>query len=147
MKRNIAVLGALVLVGAACSWAQTKPGGRSSVTSFPVDTVVTFDVSSRTVQPLIALIPPGNSLELKVTGLGEGQSLEIDFRAQGGRKGPFAKTAANVRGRYLFTSNNTSLPSGAEDVGKVEAWKFDVILRDKGQADVWAIDPMIVIKE
>jgi len=143
MKVRSAV-GLAVLFVAACAGAQTKPPARVA-NPFPEDTKVTFDVRSKTVEPLIALLRPGSSIELTVVGLGAGQSLEIDFHAQGGKKGPFAKTGGNVRGRYVFKGDST-LPSGAEDAGKVEAWKFDVILRGEGEADVWAIDPMIVVK-
>jgi hypothetical protein len=146
MKSKIGILGVVVVAVAACSWAQSKQARDAATpTSYPVDTEVTFDVSAQTVRPSIALLPTGASLQLKVTGLAEGQSLEINFRAQGGKVGPFAKTSANVRGRYVFTNSNP-LPSGPVDVTGDAVWKFDVILRDKGQADVWAIDPVIVVK-
>lgn len=147
MMKKIAVLAVVVLGTAACVWAQTKPPVRAGgITSFPVDTTVTFDVRTRTIKPTIALIPPGAALDLRVVGLVDGQTLEIDFRAQNGQKGPFAKTESNVRGRYFFKADGT-LSTGPEDALRVEAWKFDVILRDRLEADVWAIDPMIVVKE
>ena len=136
----------LLLVAVALACAQTRPpAAKAASGSFPVDTRVTLDAKQRTIEPRIALIPPGAALELVVTGLADGQSLEIDFAVQGGSRGPFAKTEANVRGRYLFRANSV-LASGPENVGRDEAWKYDVVVRDKGEADVWAIDPMIVVR-
>ena len=136
----------LLLVAVALACAQTRPpAAKAASGSFPVDTRVTLDVKQRSVRPLIALIPPGAGLELAVVGLADGQSLEIDFVVQGGSKGPFAKAAASVRGRYLFRADSV-LASGPEDVGRDVVWKYDVVVRDKGEADLWALDPMIVVR-
>src|SRR5260221_8502241 len=94
------VLGVVVVssgLAAAIACAQRQPapkgGGREP---FAVATVVTIDVKARTVKPLIGLLRKGDKVELEVKGLAAGQTLEIDFRVQGGAetglKGPFARS-------------------------------------------------------
>jgi hypothetical protein len=138
-----------ILVAVACAQAQPaapKPGASASQ-PFPVTTVVTFDVKAKTVQPKIGLLRTGDSVVLAVKGLAAGQTLEIDFRVQAsGVKGPFARSQ-KVRGRYTFAADG-QVTAGPVDTRDEEAWKFDVVLRQKDDTeDVWGIDPIIVIKQ
>ncbi|PYQ24368.1 MAG: hypothetical protein DMF79_01910 [Acidobacteria bacterium] len=146
LKDVVLALGVLS-AGVACVYAQTRaPGKGATRTSFPIDTTVVVDVKARSVKPLISLLTPGASIELVVKGLATGQTLELDFRVQGGFKGPFARTQ-RWRGRYTFNADG-KITTGPVDRPGEETWKFDVVQRQKDDTeDVWAIDPMIVSKE
>lgn len=143
---SVVVLGVLC-AGVACVYAQGRPSAKTATrTSFPVDATVAFDVRARTVRPLIALLPPGATIDLVVSGLAPGQTLEVDFHVQRAVKGPFARTQ-RVRGRFTFDADG-KLTTGPVDQGGEEPWKYEVVARQKDDAeDVWAVDPMIVTKE
>jgi len=149
---GVGVFSVGIVVAGACAQAQpaARPGPRTAAEPFPVTTVVTFDVKTRTVRPEIGLLRPGDQVQLQVTGLAGGQSLEIDFRVQvagsASVKGPFARTQ-RVRGRYTFTADG-QVTAGPVDIRGEEAWKFDVVQRQKDDTeDIWAVDPVIVTKE
>ena len=147
LKDVVLALGVLS-AGVACVYAQTRAPGKGAATrtSFPVDTTVVVDAKTRTVKPLVALLAPGSSIDLVVTGLAAGQTLELDFHVQGGVKGPFARSQ-RWRGRYTFAGDGR-VTTGPVDRPGEEVWKFDVVQRQKDDTeDVWAIDPMIVSKE
>jgi hypothetical protein len=115
-----------------------------------VTTVVTIDVKARTVKPLIGLLRKGDKVELAVKGLEKGQTLEVDFRVQGGGetgvKGPFARSQ-RWRGRYTFTGDG-QITAGPVETPAEATWKYDVVLRQKDDTeDVWGIDPMIIIMQ
>ncbi|HSB60382.1 MAG TPA: hypothetical protein VLI67_01590 [Vicinamibacteria bacterium] len=144
---KIGVPGTVVLLAVACVYAQGRPPVKGAArTSFPVDTTVAIDAGARTVRPLIALLPPGATIDLAVAGLAPGQTLEVDFRVQRGVKGPFARSQ-RMRGRYTFAANGKAA-AGPVDQGGEEAWKYEIVVREKDDTDdVWAVDPMIVTKE
>jgi hypothetical protein len=138
-------------VAVACAQAQpvaAKPGVRAGG-PFPVTTVVVFDAKARTVKPQIGLLRTGDKIQVQVTSLAPGQTLEIDFRVQGapaGVKGPFARTQ-RWRGRYTFTADG-QITTGPVDTTGEAAWKYDVVLRQKDDTeDVWLVDPMIVVAQ
>lgn len=149
------VLGVVVVstgLAAAIACAQSPPAAPKAGARepFAVTTVVTIDVKARTVKPLIGLLRKGDKVELLVKGLEKGQTLEIDFRVQGGAetavKGPFARSQ-RWRGRYTFTADGQVTAGPVETSGEA-AWKYDVVLRQKDDTDdVWGIDPMIVIEQ
>jgi hypothetical protein len=139
-------------VAVACAQVQPptpKPPVVRAGDPFPVTTVVVFDAKARTATPQIGLLRRGAMVQLQVANLAAGQTLEIDFRVQGaptGVKGPFARTQ-KWRGRYTFAADG-SITTGPVDSAGQTAWKFDVVVRQKGDTeDVWAVDPMIVVVE
>lgn len=155
MRLKNLVLGVVVVstgLAAAIACAQSqpaapKPGGREP---FKVTSVVTIDVKARTVTPLIGLLRKGDKVELLVKGLERGQTLEIDFRVQGGGetgiKGPFARSQ-RWRGRYTFTADG-QITAGPVETPAEAVWKYDVVLRQKDDTDdIWSIDPMIVVEQ
>ena len=134
----------------ACAQAQpAKPPGPRAGAPFPVTTVVVFDAKARTVKPQIGLLRTGDKVQLQVTNLAGGQTLEIDFRVQGaptGVKGPFARTQ-KWRGRYAFTADG-QITTGPVDQPAESSWKYDVVVRQKDDTeDVWAVDPMVIVAE
>ena len=150
------VLGVVVVstgLAAAIACAQSQPAAHpkaGALEPFAVTTVVTIDVKARTVKPLIGLLRKGDKVDLRVKGLAAGQSLEVDFRVQGGAetgvKGPFARSQ-RWRGRYNFTADGQITTGPVETTGEA-VWKYDVVVRQKEDTeDVWSIDPMIVIME
>lgn len=96
----------------------------------------------------------GPGVTFVVDGLRPGYSIEIDFRSQGDRKGPFLlkkPTPGRLRGRYVFhgraSTTSQRLRSGRVDIEhfpKPSVWKYEVVLR-KGSEDLVAIDPMGVL--
>ena len=100
---------------------------------------------------LIVIAGPG--VTFKAENLPSGYSLEIDFRSQGGFKGPFLQTANTtsrpVRGRYLLNSRQLAIESGKVDLEHFPApsvWKYEVVLRGADNQDLVATDPMGVLK-
>lgn len=135
-------------VAVACAQAQPVATKKAAGVPFPVTTEVVFDAKERTVKPQIGLLRTGDRVQLKVTNLAAGQSLEIDFRVQGAAnvKGPFARTQ-RWRGRYTFTADG-QITTGSVDQPAESPWKYDVVVRQKDDTeDLWAIDPMIVVAE
>ena len=96
------------------------------------------------VEPAAAIVTPKAGVAWEIVGLPAGYSLEIDFRVQAGKKGPFVWVKGRPRGRYV-TSVAGAIESSPSDQ-KDGVWKYDVILR-KGEVDVYAIDPSIIIRE
>lgn len=136
-------------VAVACAQAQPvpKPGPRAG-DPFPLTTVVVFDAKAKTVTPVIALLRRDDEVQLQVKNLEGGQTLEIDFRVQGGPgvKGPFKRTQ-KWRGRYTFAADG-QIKTGPIDTPGPAVWKYDVVLREKGDTeDVWSVDPMVVERE
>lgn len=80
--------------------------------------------------------------------LPDGDKLEIDFRVQGARKGPFTRPeqSKDPQGRYTATANQTIAAGPLPGEGR-EVWKYDVILRDKDGNHKTAIDPAVIIME
>jgi hypothetical protein len=134
-------------VAVACAQAQSVPPKGSG--PFPVTTEVVLDARGRTVKPEIGLLRTGDKVVLSVANLGAGQTLEIDFHVQGfpaGVKGPFARTQ-KWRGRYTFTANEPITTGPVDTIGE-EVWKYDVVVRQQGDTvDLWAVDPVIVVRE
>lgn len=143
---GVAVIGLGVAVACAQAQPVPKPGPRVA-DPFPVTTVVVFDAKAKTVTPVIALLRKDGKVDLEVRNLAGRQTLEIDFRVQGAPsvKGPFAKTQT-WRGRYTFTANDKTT-TGPVDVPGPVVWKYDVVLREQDNTDIWAIDPVIVVRE
>lgn len=139
---------AIVVLGLACGpgGAQTPPPGAGE--PLPLDRQVVFevDVKAKTVRvgPMVFLQRVGGGVDFVAQGLVEGYTLEIDFKTQGGVRGPFAKGATLARGRYTLNAKTPSLPSGGSD--RPGVWKYEVVLRDAKGDDVEAIDPMGVLK-
>jgi hypothetical protein len=110
---------------------------------------VRIDKDTLSVTPAAAIVTPKAGVVWEVVGLPPGYSVEIDFRVQGAKpyakKGPFVSgKSARMRGRYVATSAG-AIESNASDQ-KEGIWKYDVVLR-KGDVDVDAIDPSIIIRE
>ena len=149
------VLGVVVVatgLAAAIACAQPQPVApkAGALEPFAVTTVVTVDVKAKSVRPKIGLLRTGDKVKLEVKGLTAGQTLEIDFRVQGGAetgvKGPFARSQ-RWRGRYNFTADGQITTGPVETSGEA-VWKYDVVVRQKEDTeDVWSIDPMVVVRE
>ena len=144
MRVGVAAIGLGVAV--ACAQAQpARPAARGGE-PIPETTVVVLDAKARTVTPQIGLLRQKSTVKLQVKSLAPGQTLEIDFRVQGtpSVKGPFARTQ-KWRGRYTFTADG-EITTGPVDTSRGTAWKYDVVLRQKDDADdVWLVDPMVVV--
>jgi hypothetical protein len=143
---GVGVVSICIGVAVACAQAQSVVKGSGP---FPVTTEVTIDARGRTVKPEIGLLRTGDRVQLTVANLGAGQTLEIDFRVQGfpaGVKGPFARTQ-KWRGRYVFTANEQVTTGPVDTIGE-EVWKYDVVVRQANDTvDLWAVDPVIVVRE
>lgn len=88
-------LAAIVVLGLACG-----PGGAQTPTPragepLALDQQVVFEVNLSAgkvgVQPEVFLQRLGGGVDFVAKGLAEGYTLEIDFKTQGGVRGPFAK--------------------------------------------------------
>ncbi len=157
-------LSALLVLGLGCGPTASAPEAPPKNTDcVPVDKVVAVTASSSKVDVDIeaALIKTGGSIGWSIKGLPAGYSLEIDFHAQGTRKGPFQATAELIRARAKEKSNVVSLGDRYTVTGAVAGetvlvtsfpaaysgvWKYAVTVRDAGGAVAAAIDPMIVVK-
>jgi hypothetical protein len=130
----------LLVAMALATAAPTAPG------ECRYDTRVKVRVEKDTVvvEPTAAIVTPKAGVAWEIVGLPAGYSLEIDFRVQAGKKGPFVPGKARLRGRYVASGAGAieSSPSDQKD----GVWKYDVVLR-KGDVDVYAIDPSIIIRE
>lgn len=84
-----------------------------------------------------------------IGSLPDGYTLEIDFRVQDSRKGPFGPPFpdAVVEGRYAGAANKTLGAGTLAETGPREVWKYDVVLRDRENKHKTAIDPAIIIME
>jgi len=93
-------------------------------------------------------------IEFVVQGLPVRHSVEIDFKAQAGWKGPFLLDRPDptrpARGRYVFREGGpAAISSGRVDVTHFpnpSVWKYEVVLRGPDDQDLVAIDPMGVLK-
>jgi hypothetical protein len=124
---------------------KTTPGG------YLPDTQVTFESDGEriTATPAIALVSRRSTTPFKwvIGKLPEGYTVEIDFRVQGTRKGPFGRVPGGVQGRYAGTSGQT-LPAGdLSATGEREVWKYDLVVRDRDGNHRTALDPAIIIME
>ena len=141
-------LAAIVVLGLACGPGRAQTPPRLAGEPLPLDGQVVFkvDVKANTVgvEPMVFLQRLGGGVDFMALGLVEGYTLEIDFKTQGGARGPFSRGATLARGRYTLNAKTPSLPSGAAD--RSGAWKYEVVLRDARGDDVVAIDPMGVLK-
>jgi hypothetical protein len=145
---GLGVVAVGIAVAVACAQAQPAAGGQADKKPFAVTTVVVFDAKAKTVTPQIALLRRDDDVLLQVKNLGGGQTLEIDFRVQGGPgvKGPFRRTQ-KWRGRYTFAADG-QIKTGPIDAPGPAVWKYDVVLREKDDTeDVWVVDPMVVERE
>ena len=136
----------LVTMALATVAPAAAPAAASSPGECRYDTRVKVRVEKDTVvvEPAAAIVTPKAGVAWDIVGLPAGYSLEIDFRVQAGKKGPFVWGKGRLRGRYL-TSVAGAIESSPSDQ-KDGVWKYDVILR-KGEVDVYAIDPSIIIRE
>jgi hypothetical protein len=99
------------------------------------------------VDPQVFLQRLGGGVDFVAKGLTEGYTLEIDFKVEGGIRGPFSKgEAALARGRYTLSAKTPTVASGRSDVSSPGVWKYEVVLRDAKGDDLVAIDPMGVLK-
>jgi hypothetical protein len=152
-RRALAVRGlaAIVVLGLACSRSGAQSPASPAGEALSLDLQVTFevDVGARKVrvEPEVFLQRLGGGVTFVAKGLAEGYTLEIDFKAQGGARGPFAKGQGSLaRGRYTLSAKTPSLPSGRSDSAAPGVWKYEVVLRDAKGDDLVAIDPMGVLK-
>lgn len=139
----------LAVGGAVCDGqSQSQTGGPKTVDSVVIDEQIALDVdvARRTisVDKPIAIIKHNTLFSWRVT-VPAGHELEIDFRVQGTRKGPFARPSSGFTGRYLAKEGTTVIPAGEVVVRQRAVYKYDVILwKVNPREDVAAIDPMIV---
>ena len=113
--------------------------------SLEYDTLIEVRVGKdriTSVKPAVAIVTR-QGVTWDVVGLSARYAVEIDFRVQGTKKGPFG--AARPRGRYLARKDGPIRSHESDQKGGV--WKYDVILRNADGVDVHAIDPSIIIRE
>jgi hypothetical protein len=144
-------LAAIVVLGLACHGSDAQSPGPSAGDPLPLDRQVTFEVDANArkvhVEPAVFLQRTGGGVTFLAKGLPEGYTLEIDFKTEGGTRGPFPKgPGALARGRYTLSAKAPSLPSGSSEATAAGVWKYEVVLRDAKGDDLVAIDPMGVLK-
>jgi hypothetical protein len=110
---------------------------------------VTVDAGARKIEvsPKISFVRRGGTLEFRVSGLPADHTLEIDYRVEGDKKGPFLKTDADPRGRATFRPGIEKIALRYDDqIEETAVWKYDVVLRDGKKGDVKSVDPMTIGK-
>jgi hypothetical protein len=124
----------------------------TSISSIVATDVVTVTVSGDAkagwkieVKPKVSFVMLGGSLAFEVAGLPKGYTLEIDYRAEGDKKGPFRKRGNDPRGRLTFAAPDR-IVLYYDDSVDTAVWKYDVALRDEKGDDKAVIDPMTVGK-
>ncbi len=140
----------LAVGGAVCNGqgqSQT-PVPKTVEASVVIDQQVALDADEVrkviSVDQPIAIIKHDTMFSWRVT-VPAGHELEIDFRVQGGRKGPFARPGTGSTGRYVAGEGTTVIPAGPVALRQRGVYKYDVILwQVKPREDVAAIDPMII---
>jgi hypothetical protein len=146
---TLGVLAVLALgVVTLCS-GQPSPKGPAAAYAPDTQVTVESDGSKISVSPSVAVVSRRSATPFKwvIGKLPEGYTVEIDFRVQGTRKGPFGRVSGGVQGRYTGTSGQT-LPAGElPATGEREVWKYDLVLRDGEGNHKTAIDPAIIIME
>jgi hypothetical protein len=147
--RSVVTVALAVVIGLVL--ACHKVGAQKSPYD-PVDVdrtvAITIDNNRITANPMVALMRDGGAIEWNVSGLGRGQTLEIDFKVGfNNRRGPFPKPEGWPIGRYSLTGDKPKVSSGAYQASSgYAAWKYELVLRDENGNDLSAIDPVIVGK-
>ncbi len=136
----------LVLVEVSSGQAMRAAEGARAVVPVDTEVKISFDGRSISVEPRLAFVSSKSPFRWVVGSVRGGASLEIDFRVQGTRKGPFERPKGGFTGRYTAKPGET-VPAGGVAQGGREAWKYDLIVRDEGGKDLAATDPMIIIIE
>jgi hypothetical protein len=124
----------------------------------PYDPFVTLTVSKDattgafTVKavPYVAVRPPGSNVKWNIVQQPVGYSIEIEFAATNGLKGPFPKTTEKdnpALGRYTnkVTAKNTIETAPSKPLADT-SWKYTVVLRDASDNDVALLDPIVIFK-
>jgi hypothetical protein len=136
---------------------ETKPSyGEPKPIPQDTEVVITIGANNQlTAHSQDALIHIGRPLAFSVKGLREGQSLEIDFEVYHSYyhgeekrvKGPFEwrqHPANPVRGRFVLNEKTASVDTGKSDTPGY--FKYHVVLRDRSNKDLAALDPGVVVK-
>ena len=136
---------------------ETKPSsGEPSPIPQDKQVVITVDANNQlTARSQDAVIHIGRPLVFAASGLRDGQSLEIDFEVYHSRykredkyvKGPFTwrlHPANPVRGRFLLNEKSPRVETGESDTPGY--FKYHVVLRDRSNKDLSALDPGVVVK-
>jgi hypothetical protein len=117
-----------------------------------------------TVSKDVLVVAPDDAVALQAEGLPAGYTLEVEFTGshaksikdpktgtcQHGDKvihGPFPPgNAKQARGRYAFDAQTLAVTTLQGDQCSATAWRYEVTLRDGSGADVYVLDPMIILK-
>ena len=127
---------------------QAAPPVESASDCIPFDKTVTFSTKGDQIvaQPLVAVVRPGETLTFVADDLGD-RVLEIDFKVEGQRKGPFREFAKDrPRGRFTLSREAAKATATYDKEVGDGVWKYEVVLRDREGRDLAAIDPMAVGK-
>jgi len=143
--RYLPATGALLLM--ACSAVAQKSASTDPIPVTPFVTVKVDPTAGRIdVSPKVSFVRWGGTMEFRVEGLTAG-TLEIDYRVEGNRKGPFLKTESDPRGRIVFKPGVNKIALRYDDeIKETVVWKYDIALRDGKNADLKVIDPMTIGK-
>ncbi len=152
-KLAFGVLSVLAVAGVTlCGGETRKPAAWPPEYGPDTQVNLSSDGNTITVDRAVAIVSRQASLKQPfqwvIGSLPDGYTLEIDFRVQDTRKGPFGPPADTVvQGRYVGTANKTLRAGSLAETGPREVWKYDVVLRDRENKQKTAIDPAIIIME
>jgi hypothetical protein len=153
-KLALGVLTILAVAGVTLCVGETrKPAAWPSEYGPDTQVKLSSDGKTITVENAVAIVSRRASIKQPfqwvIGSLPDGYTLEIDFRVQDTRKGPFGPPGADavVPGRYVGTANRTLAAGTLAETGPREVWKYDVVLRDRESRHKTAIDPAIIIME
>lgn len=146
-KFAFGVLTILVLGGVTvCGQSQSKRAEQKTVSATILidrQATVTYEGGKLSVVPFIAVIEKATEFSWSLSSLPDGYTVEIDFRVQGDRKGPFVRPSGGQTGRYVGKGGQV-IEAGRVEVQKRDVHKYDVIVRDATGKDVAAVDPMMI---
>ncbi len=147
-KVALGVITFLAAGGAVCDGQGQSKSRRSVEASVLIDEQIVLNADADkkviSIDTPIAIIKHGTKFSWAVT-VPAGYELEIDFRVQDSRKGPFARPSSGFTGRYVAKEGTSVIPAGDVAVRRRGVYKNDVILwKVNPREDVAAIDPMII---
>src|SRR5262245_60863570 len=172
-RQATAALGAAVVLLLGC-----EAIGQSKYDPYaPIEVTKEVKVSIKDgrieVYPAVAVMRPGGKLTFSASGIGQGQTLEIDYQAKEieyetrilklpagipdarreGRlsvKGPFARVKDQPRGRLTLRPDASGNASETVEYDVIHqdavVWKYEMALRDSKGNDLAVVDPMTVGK-